>query len=128
MNNVSRQYNLEIMNANFDFGLPSTYEVLKDLNSSSELITYYGEQGRYFFDSWGSFFSYDMASFLFEKEFENIFNGIIISPYNLWLDNKDYGNINKIKTGFIKEARENRIKESILFQLFYEIVIRIKIS
>jgi len=130
INDVSSRYNLEIRNANNGFGIGSSYTMLKNTNSSyvSELTTIHGNQGRYFFLSWGSEYTYDIANFLFETNFDGIFNGIIISPLNLWLDNKDFETIGKINNRYIDEARTNRTKESILYQIFYEIILRLKIN
>jgi len=122
-NYMSLKYNLEISDASDGFGSPYVYNRL--ISTADELITYYNDQGRYFY-SWTSVFGYDSAYFLFEKEFDSIFDGMIITLYDLWLNSKDEENINKIDVNFINEARVNRIKESILFQIFYEIILRVK--
>lgn len=123
---LSIKYNLEIINANNQFGRGDSYRLLNDNRISSEIITNFGNRGRYFFREWGSGTSYDIGNFLFETEFDNTFNGILITPMNLWL----YGYnpiIRNINTNFIHEARVNRIKESIVYHIFYEIIIRLKI-
>jgi len=126
-NEVSKKYNLQIINANNKFGRGDSYRILKNNNQrSTEIITKGGNVGRYFFSEWASETSYDIANFLFETKFDNIFNGIIIMPLNIWLD-MNSPIIRKFDTNFIHEARVNRIKESILYHLYYEIVKRFKI-
>ena len=127
VNDITNKYNLEIINANNGFGRGDSYKILTDVNKSSEIITFHGNRGRYFFSHWGSSISYDIANFLFEIEFDDIFDGIIVSPLNLWLNNRDSVNILKIDNDFIEESKINRIKESILYQIFYELMLRVKI-
>jgi hypothetical protein len=130
INNVSNRYNLEIRNANNQFGRGDSYKILNELNRPyvSELTTFYGNQGRYFFQNWASGTTYDIANFLFETNFDNIFNGIIISPFNLWLNSRDLETINRLTTVTVNNARTNRIKESMLYHIFYEIILRLKIN
>jgi len=122
--NIAMEHNLTVNDASNFFD----ENRLKDDNISSDFVTLYGNKGRYYFAYMGSWVSYDIAEFLFETEFDNNFDGIIISPFNMWLDNRDYESLYKLSADFIEEARKNKIKESIIFQLFYEIVLRIKIE
>ena len=127
------------------FGRGSSYRILTDLSHPSEvittpgimatrsrandIITNHGNYGRYFFASWGSELTYDIANFLFkvEENFDNIFSEILITAVNLWLNPTDFENIQKIDNTFIEVARSNRVMESLLFQIFNEIILRLKI-
>jgi len=124
---VSTQYNLEIINANNEFGLGDSYRLLNDHKYSSEIRTNFGNVGRYFFRDWGSGFTYDIANFLFPTKFDGLFDGILITPFNLWLGGWS-PIIRRFDATFIYEARINRIRESILFHIFYEIVLRLQIE
>ena len=128
VNNVSAQYNLQIIEANNNFGIGDQYRLLAESNFSDPFITLHGNHGRYFFLHWGSSFSYDIASFLFEIEFDSIFDGILISPFNLWLDINDSENIMSINNNFIREARINRTRESILYHILFETMLRLRIE
>jgi len=127
INNMSITYNLEIRNANNGFGIGSSYDVLNNMNRSLEIMTNHGNQGRHFYGNWGSSFTYDIAAFLFETELDNNFDGIIINALNLWLINNRGTNPN-INNNLIINTKNNRNKEAILFQIIYEIVLRLKIE
>ena len=128
VDSVAEQYDFEISDGSNNFGQGDAYKLLTDDAYSDKFITKYGNSGRYSFLFWGSGFSYDIANFLFESEFDNIFDGIIVSPLNLWLDNRDTENIIKITNGFIEEAGTNKVRESVLFHIFFQIMLRVKIE
>jgi hypothetical protein len=127
VNEVSEKYNLEIINANNQFGRGDSYRLLNDSRVYSEITTNFGNKGKYFFRDWGIGTSYDIANFLFEMEFDNYFDSILITPLNLWLGGWSPA-IRSVDTEFIHEARKNRIKESIIYHIFYEIILRLKIE
>ena len=102
-------------------------ESKKKLSKYDEIITYYGSKGRYFISHWGSGTSYDIACYLFEVNFDDIYDAILITSLNNWTSNNDR-RILEINNNFIKEAREEEIKQSIIFQILHEIVLRMKIS
>ena len=148
INNVEFMHNLVVRDpANIfgltnRFGLGDSYRILTDLSypaeimtpgimasnlRASDIITNHGSRGRYFFSDWGSSFSYDIANFMFEAKLDNIFDRVLITGINLCLNNTDFENIMKIDNNFIEAARANRIKESVLFQIFYELILRLRI-
>jgi len=124
---LSLKYNLDIINANNGFGTGSSYDELKNANRSLEIITNHGNRGRYFIGNWGSDYTYDIAAFLFETKFDNNFNGIIINALNLWLTNNRGTNPNA-NNNLIKNTKNKRVKEAILFQIIYEIILRLNIE
>jgi hypothetical protein len=119
------KYNLILSNGNNEFGRGDSYRILKDTNLSSDFVTKSGNYCRYFFSDWASFTSYDIANFLFEINFDNDFNGIIFSATNLWIDYVDDENKPELNVQYINECRIKRVKESILFQILYELMTRI---
>jgi hypothetical protein len=122
----AQKYNLEINQSGNYFGRGDSYKSLKNIEMSNEIITKYGNKGRYFFSDWASGTSRDIGTFLFEINFSNDFNGIIIQGLNMWTNYNDE-NISNINNQYIIEARKNRIKESIIYQILYETILRTKI-
>lgn len=125
---LAKDLNLTIGNYSNYFGRGDSYKILKDENGSDPFITNHGDKGRYFFSDWASDTTYDIANFLFETKFWVIFDGILVSSLNSWTNPRDRVNIPKISNEFIKEARTQRIKESIIFQILYEVMLRIDIE
>lgn len=149
VNDVALKHNLEVRDPGIIFGLSNrfglgdSYRILTDLSYPAEImtpgmmtsslrandiITNHGSHGRYFFSAWGSEFSYDIANFLFTAKLDNIFDRVLITSINLWLDNTDFENIMRIDSNFIEQAREKRIRESVLFQILHELILRLRIG
>jgi hypothetical protein len=126
INEIARIMNLEIGNYNSTFGMGSSYTLLNNSELSEEITTINGDKGKYLFLDWGSDYTYDIAAFLFERKFNDDFNGLIISFTNLWTNQKDKRVI-EIDNKYIRDAKSDSIKESILYQLFYEIVKRYRL-
>jgi len=122
----ANKYNLEIMQSSSSLGRADSSKLLKDIERSDEIVTKYGNKGRFFFSDWASGTSRDIGNFLFEMNFSNDFDGIVIEGVNMWTNPGDK-NILNINNQYIIEARENRIKESIIYQILYETILRIKI-
>jgi hypothetical protein len=124
---ITAEYNLDISDARNSFGIGDSYKMLKNPRTSDAIKTKYGIQGRYFFQWWSSGISYDIANFVFELDFDNIFDGILVSVINIWTNEKDteIGNINN---QYIIEARKNRIKEYVIYQILYELIMRTEIE
>ena len=120
---IAKTMNLKIGNYNSTFGMGSSHSLLLDSKFSDEIITDSGDRGRYYFRSWGSSWTYDIAAFLFERQFNDNFNGLIISLNNIWT-NKNDSRIMSITNQYIRDAKSNSVKESIIYQLFYEIIKR----
>jgi hypothetical protein len=127
INKFSEDFNLEIDPASNYFGMGGSYGLLKDYEKSDEIITHYGDRGRYFFSDWASGTSRDIGTFLFEMDFAQIFDGIIIEGLNMWTNYTDK-NIFKINNQYIMDARKERIRESIIYQILYETILRIEIE
>jgi hypothetical protein len=121
INEISREFNLELSNANSTFGTGSSYDQLKTDGRSGDIILNNGEYGRFYFGNWGTEWSYDIAAFLFEKQFNKSFDGLLIIFHNLWTNNNDRRIMN-INNNYIEMAKSEFVKESLYYHLFYEMI------